>query len=87
MEFGGQQGMPFGSGTPGWVYRAWINGIGAVLTFAATVIELVSKFLAGAWLVAIIIPLLVLMFLAVHRAYVRIGAELGIGQVPPPRVD
>jgi amino acid transporter len=70
----------------GWVYRAWINGIGAVLTFAATVIELVSKFLAGAWLVAIIIPLLVLMFLAVHRAYVRIGAELGIGQVPPAPV-
>jgi amino acid transporter len=70
----------------GWVYRAWINGIGAVLTFAATVIELVSKFLAGAWLVAIVIPLLVLLFLAVHRAYVRIGVQLGIGQVPPPPV-
>jgi len=70
----------------GWVYRAWINGIGAVLTFAATVIELVSKFLAGAWLVAIIIPLLVLLFLAVGRAYQRIGVELGIGQVPPPPV-
>jgi len=70
----------------GWVSRAWINGVGAVLTFAATVIELVSKFLAGAWLVAIIIPLLVLLFMAVHRAYVRIGQELGIGQVPPPPV-
>jgi Amino acid permease len=70
----------------GWVYRAWINGIGAVLTFAATAIELVSKFLAGAWLVAIVIPLLVLLFLAVHRAYGRIAAQLGIGQVPPPPV-
>ena len=70
----------------GWVYRAWINGVGAVLTFAATVIELVSKFLAGAWLVAIIIPLLVLLFLAVGRAYERIGVQLGIGQVPPPPV-
>jgi amino acid transporter len=70
----------------GWVYRAWINGIGAVLTFAVTVIELVSKFLAGAWLVAIIIPLLVLLFLAVGRAYGRIGVQLGIGQVPPPPV-
>jgi hypothetical protein len=70
----------------GWVYRAWINGIGAVLTFAAAVIELVSKFLAGAWLVAVIIPLLVLLFLAVGRAYGRIGVELGIGQVPPPPV-
>jgi amino acid transporter len=70
----------------GWVYRAWINGVGAVLTFAATVIELVSKFLAGAWLVAIIIPLLVLLFLAVGRAYGRIGVQLGIGQVPPQPV-
>jgi amino acid transporter len=70
----------------GWITRAWINGIGAVLTFLATVIELVSKFLAGAWLVAIVIPLLVLMFMAVRRSYGRIGAQLGIGQVPPPPV-
>src|SRR5579863_6953721 len=69
-----------------WIYRAVINGVGAVLTFAATVIELVSKFLAGAWLVAIVIPLLVLMFLAVRRAYARIGVELAIGQVPSPPV-
>ena len=66
-----------------WMYRAIINGVGAVLTFAVTIIELVSKFLAGAWLVAIVIPLLVLMFMAVARAYKRIGAELAIGQVPP----
>jgi DNA-binding Lrp family transcriptional regulator/amino acid transporter len=74
-----------GSGSAGrsWVYRAIINGVGAVLTFAVTIIELVSKFLAGAWLVAIVIPLLVLMFMAVARAYQRIGAELAIGQVPP----
>jgi amino acid transporter len=69
-----------------WVYKVCINGVGAVLTFAATLIELVSKFLAGAWLVAIVIPLLVLMFMAVRRAYTRIGAELAIGQVPPPPV-
>jgi amino acid transporter len=66
-----------------WIYRAIINGVGAVLTFVVTIIELVSKFLAGAWLVAIVIPLLVLMFMAVARAYKRIGAELAIGQVPP----
>jgi amino acid transporter len=70
----------------GWVTRAWINGTGAVLTFAATVIELVSKFLEGAWLVALVIPLLVLLFMSVRRAYARIGAQLGIGQVPPPPV-
>jgi amino acid transporter len=69
-----------------WIYRAVINGVGAVLTFVVTIIELVSKFLAGAWLVAIVIPLLVLMFMAVARAYKRIGGQLAIGQVPPAPV-
>ena len=72
--------------SPGWIIRACINGFGALLTFAATVIELVSKFLQGAWLVALIIPLLVLLFVTIRRAYVRIGAQLGIGQIPPPPV-
>jgi len=72
--------------SPGYITKAWINGIGAVLTFAVTVIELVSKFLAGAWLVAVVIPLLVMMFLWVRRSYTRIGAELGIGQPLPPPV-
>ncbi|MGD0704156.1 MAG: APC family permease [Trebonia sp.] len=75
-----------GSAGRSWVYRAIINGVGAVLTFAVTIIELVSKFLAGAWLVAIVIPLLVLMFMGVARAYARIGSQLAIGQVPPPPV-
>ncbi|HEY6792628.1 MAG TPA: APC family permease, partial [Trebonia sp.] len=70
----------------GWLRRAVINGIGAVLTLAATVIELVSKFTSGAWLVAIVIPLLVLLFLRINRVYTRIGALLEIGQVPPPPV-
>jgi amino acid transporter len=70
----------------GWVTRAWINGIGAVLTFLATVIELGSKFLAGAWLVAVVIPLLVWLFVSIERSYARIGALLQVGQTPPPPV-
>jgi hypothetical protein len=70
----------------GWLRRAVINGIGAVLTAAATVIELVSKFTSGAWLIALVIPLLVLMFWQVNRVYTRIGALLEIGKVPPPPV-
>jgi amino acid transporter len=66
----------------GYATRAIINGFGAVLTFAATIIELASKFLAGAWLVAVAIPLLVFLFLRVHRAYDRIGALLQIGRIP-----
>ncbi len=76
----------YGERGPAFRRKALINGIGAVLTFAATVIELVSKFLAGAWLVALLIPLLVLLFLSVCRTYDRIGAQLEIGKVPPPPV-
>ena len=69
---------------PGWARRATINGFGAVLTFLATIIELVSKFTEGAWLIVLVIPLLIWAFSGVHRTYDRIGTVLGIGQIPPP---
>jgi len=68
----------------GWMTRAVINGVGATLTAATTVIELISKFTEGAWLIVLVIPGLVLMFDRVHRTYRRIGALLEIGQTPPP---
>jgi len=68
----------------GWMSRAVINGVGAVLTAATTIIELISKFTAGAWLIVLVIPSLVLLFNRVHRTYDRIGSLLGIGQTPEP---
>ncbi len=68
----------------GWVTRAFINGLGAVLTTAALAIELVSKFTEGAWLVVIVIPLLVLMFTRIQAAYQRIGRQLELGKLPDP---
>jgi len=68
----------------GWMTRAVINGFGAVLTTATTIIELVSKFTEGAWLIVLVIPGLVLLFDRVHRTYDRIGALLELGQMPKP---
>jgi amino acid transporter len=70
--------------TRGWKMRATINGFGALLTALTTIIELVSKFTEGAWLIVIVIPGLVLLFNRVHLTYGRIGALLGIGQTPRP---
>jgi amino acid transporter len=42
--------------SPGWSTRAGINAVGAVLTAATTVIELVSKFTEGAWVIVLVIP-------------------------------
>ncbi len=74
------------SHTRGWRTRAAINAIGAILTFATTIIELVSKFTEGAWLIVLVIPGLVLLFLRIHTSYARIGELLGLGHTPPPPV-
>ena len=68
----------------GWKTRAAINGFGAVLTTATTIIELVSKFTEGAWLIVLVIPALVLLFSRIRRTYGRIGALLELGQTPKP---
>jgi hypothetical protein len=72
--------------SPGWSTRAGINAVGAVLTAATTVIELVSKFTEGAWVIVLVIPGLVLLFSRIHRTYQRIGALLELGQTPKPPV-
>jgi len=61
-----------------------VNGAGAVLTAATTVIELVSKFTEGAWVIVLVIPALVLLFARIHLTYGKIGAMLGLGQTPRP---
>jgi amino acid transporter len=70
----------------GWRSRAVINGIGALLTAATTIIELISKFTEGAWLIVLVIPGLVLLFDRIHRLYDKIGALLGLGHTPEPPV-
>jgi amino acid transporter len=67
---------------PGWRGRALLNGGGAVLTAAATVIELIAKFGEGGWLVFLMVALLVMLFESVHRAYQRIGRALQVDQLP-----
>jgi amino acid transporter len=68
----------------GYQVRMTINAVGGVLTFATTIIELVSKFTEGAWLIVLVIPGMVLLFNRVHVSYVKIGALLQIGKIPPP---
>lgn len=68
---------------PRWAARAALNATGAVMTAVATVIFVFSKFLAGAWVVVVAVPLLVVMFRAIERYYHLVGHQLGLGEVPP----
>ncbi|MET9388463.1 APC family permease [Streptomyces sp. NPDC002928] len=73
-----------GQRPPGWLRRAVLNGFGAVLTSVACVVLLTTKFLEGAWVVVVAVPLLMLLFARVQRYYTAVGVELGLGEIPPP---
>lgn len=66
-----------------WAARAAINGTGAVLSAAAAVIFLATKFIHGAFIIVVVIPALIVMFGKIHRYYVTLGDELGLGEQPP----
>jgi amino acid transporter len=67
-----------------WKPRALLNGTGAVMTAIAVVVFLVSKFLAGAWVVVIAIPALMALFAVTERYYEAVARELKLGKTPPP---
>jgi hypothetical protein len=67
----------------GWQGRAALNGFGALLTAAATVIELIAKFTEGGWLVFVAVLVLVVVFEGIHKSYAQIGRVLHIGEIPP----
>jgi amino acid transporter len=68
----------------GWHYKMVINGLGAVTTAVVTMIVVVTKFTGGAWLVALLIPLLVFLFVAVKRTYTGEIEQLGSFGPPSP---
>ncbi|MBV6700393.1 APC family permease [Kitasatospora aureofaciens] len=66
----------------GWRRRALINGTGAIMTAVAALVFLVSKFLEGAWVVVVAVPLMMLLFARIERYYRAVGIELGLGRIP-----
>lgn len=74
----------------GWWLKAALNGIGALATAVTVVVIGVSKFVEGAWITVLVIPLLVLMFLQIRTHYRQVAEQLsthgltGPGEPPPP---
>jgi hypothetical protein len=68
---------------PKWHYRAVINGTGAIVTGAATIIFLISKFTQGAWIVVIAVPLFIVLFKRINAYYRSVTAAIGIDKAPP----
>ena len=65
-----------------WRLRATLNGAGASMTAVAVVVFLSTKFLEGAWVVTIAVPMLMLLFSHTESYYARVASELELGRTP-----
>jgi amino acid transporter len=70
---------------PGWRTRAAVNGVGSVATGIVTLVVVVSKFTIGAWIPAVVIPLVVVLLRGVKRHYDRVAERLRVPSGYRPR--
>ena len=68
---------------PGWRWKAALNGIGALATGIVSILQVATKFIEGAWIVVLIIPLIILLLRKIHRHYAQFASEIEFkGQSP-----
>ncbi|MBM2826679.1 MAG: hypothetical protein HW403_743 [Dehalococcoidia bacterium] len=60
----------------GWTWRVGINGIGAVATGTVMVVVGMAKFVLGAWIVVLLIPIIVALLWAVRKHYLNVEQAL-----------
>ena len=71
-----------------WRRLALVNGIGAVTTGIVAIEVGATKFVLGAWVVLILIPVQIAVMLFINRHYRASAAKLAVrpdGVIPPPR--
>ena len=69
-----------------WKKSLAINAIGALATFVVLCVFIATKFIHGAWIVVVVIPLLVLFFRTIHKHYAMVAKQLsmeGLEQLRP----
>ena len=59
-----------------WKKSIFVNGLGACATLVVTIVLIITKFIHGAWIVVVLIPLLVALFRAIHRHYLDVARQL-----------
>jgi amino acid transporter len=71
-----------------WYFKIGINAFGAVCTFAVMLVLMVTKFLEGAWIVMVAVPMLMWVFMKIHQHYEEVAESLTLeGLTPAPLKD
>jgi amino acid transporter len=60
--------------------RMAVNGVGALATGVTTLVVLVTKFMSGAWITALLIPGMILIMRSVRRHYDRVEKETELNE-------
>ncbi|HET6972655.1 MAG TPA: APC family permease, partial [Pyrinomonadaceae bacterium] len=68
-----------------WKKSLAINAVGALATFVVLCVFIATKFIHGAWIVVVVIPLLVLLFRAIHKHYLMVAKQLSTEGLEPLR--
>jgi amino acid transporter len=68
----------------GWWWRSWLNAVGALVTGLVMITIAATKFMHGAWIVILLIPTLVTVFVMVHRHYEEVAEQLSLDAFSPP---
>ncbi len=70
----------------GWLLKMISNGFGAFCTAIVMFVFIITKFRDGAWIVLILTPVLIGVFLWIHRHYSTVATRLSLenyGEPPP----
>lgn len=59
-----------------WLASSFLNGFGALITAMVVIIIMITKFVDGAWMVIIFIPLMIFVQRKIHRHYSDMSDEL-----------
>lgn len=66
-----------------WQFRAVLNGLGAIATGIVALIQVVTKFTSGGWIVVLIIPVIIALLNKIHSHYEQFAKEVRFdGQSP-----
>jgi amino acid transporter len=73
----------------GWKTSLLINGAGALVTTCILIVVAVTKFMLGAWIIIVLIPIIMMVFLAIHRHYAAVADQLRLTpeHLPPQKLE
>lgn len=66
---------------PHWRAKAAINGLGAITAFVVLLDIAITKFIHGAWVVILLVPVLVVLLFSIRRHYVSVKWRLAASRI------